>query len=100
MGGILAIGALAVPGVGPLFVGGTIAAALTGAALGAIGGGLIGALGNAGVPEAEARRYQTRVTEGYLLLSVQATDAEQAAAVREIFERNEATDARQYGETA
>ncbi len=54
-GWLIGIGALAIPGIGPLIAAGPLAAALGGAALGAASGGLIGALTGAGVPEEEAR---------------------------------------------
>jgi hypothetical protein len=71
-GWLVGIGALAIPGVGPIVAAGPLAAALTGAAVGAAGGGLIGALTGAGVPEEEARWYDERVRAGGWLVSVNA----------------------------
>jgi hypothetical protein len=71
-GWLVGIGALAIPGVGPIIAAGPLAAALTGAAIGAAGGGLIGALTGAGVPEEEARWYDERVQAGGWLVTVQA----------------------------
>ncbi|USB33734.1 general stress protein [Paenibacillus sp. YPG26] len=71
--GLLAgLGALAVPGVGPILAAGPIAAALTGAALGAGAGGLAGGLVGLGVPEEQARVYDTRVNEGRILVLIDA----------------------------
>src|SRR5438093_10189034 len=68
-GWLVGIGALAIPGIGPIVAAGPLAAALTGAAVGAAGGGLLGALTGLGVPEdagrcdeAEVGRCGTRVT--------------------------------------
>ena len=71
-GWLVGIGALAIPGIGPLVAAGPLAAALGGAALGATGGGLIGALTGAGVPEDEAKWYDERVRGGGILVSVNA----------------------------
>jgi hypothetical protein len=81
-GWLIGIGALAIPGVGPIIAAGPLAAALGGAALGAAGGGLIGALTGAGVPEEEARYYEDRFKSGGILLTVNAPGRyDEAAAV-------------------
>src|SRR6266550_6511823 len=57
--GLLAgIGALAIPGVGPLIAAGPIVAALTGVGVGGALGGITGALIGMGIPEYEAKRYE------------------------------------------
>src|SRR5271155_1471229 len=67
--GLLAgIGALAIPGVGPLIAAGPIMAALAGVGVGGVVGGLIGALVGMGIPEYEAKRYEGRVKNGGILL--------------------------------
>lgn len=71
-GWLVGIGALAIPGVGPIVAAGPIAAALGGAAIGAAGGGIIGALTGAGVPEEEARYYDTEFQRGGILVTVMA----------------------------
>ena len=48
---LVGIGALAIPGIGPLVAAGPLAATLLGAGIGAATGGLIGALVGAGVPK-------------------------------------------------
>jgi uncharacterized membrane protein len=70
--GLLAgIGALAIPGIGPIVAAGPIAATLTGAAVGAGAGGLAGALIGMGIPEDEADRYEGYVKEGKILVVVE-----------------------------
>ena len=71
-GWLVGIGALAIPGVGPIIAAGPIAAALGGAALGAASGGIIGALTGAGVPEDEARYYDEEFRRGGIVVTVQA----------------------------
>ncbi|PLR77367.1 hypothetical protein CU633_11280 [Bacillus sp. V3-13] len=67
---LVGIGALAIPGIGPLVAAGPIAAALTGAAVGAGAGGLAGALIGMGIPEDEARQYEDEVKTGRILVLV------------------------------
>jgi hypothetical protein len=63
--GLLAgIGALAIPGVGPLIAAGPIMAGLAGLGIGGAVGGLVGALVGMGIPEYEAKRYEGRVKDG------------------------------------
>ena len=69
--GLLAgIGALAIPGLGPFIAAGPIMAALAGLGAGAATGGLVGALVGLGMPEYEAKRYQGRIKDGGILVSV------------------------------
>ncbi|UUZ82428.1 general stress protein [Paenibacillus sp. P26] len=69
--GLLAgIGALTIPGVGPILATGPIAATLTGAAVGAGAGGLVGGLIGLGIPEDEAKRYNDYVNQGNILVLV------------------------------
>lgn len=71
LGGVLAgIGALAIPGIGPIVAAGPIVAGLTGAAAGAGVGGLAGALIGMGIPEDEAQEYETQFKEGRILVLV------------------------------
>ena len=72
LGGVLAgIGALAIPGIGPIVAAGPIAAGLAGAAAGAGVGGLAGALIGMGIPDDEAERYETHFNEGKILVLVE-----------------------------
>lgn len=75
--GLLAgIGALTIPGVGPFIAAGPIVGALAGLGAGGAVGGLVGALVGMGLPEYEAKRYEGRVKEGGVLLSVHAGSAD------------------------
>jgi hypothetical protein len=75
LGWLVGIGALAIPGIGPLVAAGPIVAALAGAgAVGALGG-IAGALVGMGIPEYEAKRFEGRVRKGGILLSVHADDS-------------------------
>lgn len=76
LGWLVGIGALAIPGVGPFIAAGPIMAALAGMGAGAALGGAGGALVGLGIPEYEALRYEGRVKDGGILLSVHCDDSE------------------------
>jgi hypothetical protein len=81
--GLLAgIGALAIPGVGPLIAAGPIMATLAGVGVGGAVGGLVGALVGMGIPEYEAKRYEGAVKDGGTLLSVHCDTSEQVDAAK------------------
>src|SRR4029434_10905322 len=91
--GLLAgIGALVIPGVGPLIAAGPIMAALSGAAVGATVGGIAGALIGLGSPEYEAKRYEGKIREGNILISVHAESSDQVKLAKDIFKRAGAQD--------
>jgi len=86
LGWLVGIGALAIPGIGPLAAAGPIVAALAGAGAAGATGGLVGALVGAGIPEVEAKRYAGRIREGGYLISVHCDDREWAKRAEEILE--------------
>jgi hypothetical protein len=91
--GLLAgLGALAIPGLGPFIAAGPIMAALSGAAVGAAVGGLSGALIGLGIPEFEAKRYEARLRDGGILISVHTVDKDQVAVAKRILTEAGATD--------
>ena len=97
--GLLAgIGALAIPGLGPFIAAGPIMAALSGGAIGAGVGGLTGALVGLGIPEYEAKRYEGRVKEGGILLSVHSDNSDWTNRAKQILERTGAQDISSTGE--
>jgi hypothetical protein len=99
--GLLAgIGALAIPGVGPFIAAGPIMAALSGAAVGAAVGGITGGLVGLGIPEYEAKRYEGKVREGRILISVHVENAVQATLAKEILEKEGAEDISVTGEAS
>ena len=98
LGWLAGMGALAVPGIGPLLAAGPIVAALAGAgAVGAIAG-ITGALIGLGIPEYEAKRYEGRVRRGGILMSVHADDHRWARKARQVLERTGAEDIAATGE--
>ena len=81
---LVGLGALAIPGVGPIVLAGEIATAIAttvaGGAIGAAAGGLIGALVGLGIPEERAKTYNDRVSRGHYLVMVEGNEAEIARA--------------------
>ena len=99
--GLLAgIGALAIPGLGPFIAAGPIMGALAGLGVGAAAGGLIGALVGMGIPEYEAKRYEGRVKDGGILLSVHCDNSDWVSRAKDILKRSGAEDISSAGEKA
>jgi hypothetical protein len=99
--GLLAgIGALAIPGVGPFIAAGPIMGALAGIGVGGAVGGLVGALVGMGIPEYEAKRYEGRVKEGGVLLSVHCDTSDEITRAKDILKRTGAEDIASAGEEA
>jgi hypothetical protein len=91
--GLLAgIGALAIPGVGPLIAAGPIMATLAGMGVGGTVGGFTGALIGLGIPEYEAKRYEGRMQKGGILLSVHCDTSEEIKRAKEIMKNTGAED--------
>jgi hypothetical protein len=75
---LVGIGALAIPGVGPVLAGGALASAfglgggtaVAGAGIGAAAGGIVGALTGLGFSKDEAEYYDRGVREGRTLVTV------------------------------
>src|ERR1700753_774908 len=96
--GLLAgIGALAIPGVGPLIAAGPIMGALAGLGVGGAVGGLVGALVGLGIPEYEAKRYEGRVKDGGILLSVHCDTSEEVSRAKELLKSSGAEDVSSTG---
>ncbi|HEY5374214.1 MAG TPA: DUF3341 domain-containing protein [Polyangiaceae bacterium] len=91
--GLLAgIGALAIPGVGPLIAAGPLMAALSGAAAGAAIGGIAGGLIGLGMPEFEAKAYEGKIRSGNILIAVHTDNSETEKRTKQIFEAQGAHD--------
>lgn len=74
LAGLMAgVGALAIPGLGPLVAAGPLAATLSGAATGGIAGGLL----DMGIPEDRGNVYENEVRQGRILCAVDVEEGEQ-----------------------
>jgi len=100
LGWIAGIGVLAIPGFGPFIAAGPVMAVLSGAAIGAAVGGIAGGLIGMGIPELEARRYEGKLQDGNILISVHTENAEEITQAEVIFARADAQDICTTGETA
>jgi hypothetical protein len=91
--GLLAgLGALAIPGFGPLIAAGPLLAALSGAAVGAAVGGVAGALVGMGIPELEAKQYEGKIRDVNILISVHAEERKEIDRVKEILKSHNVSD--------
>jgi hypothetical protein len=92
LGWLTGVGALAIPGLGPLIAAGPVVAALAG--VGAVGavGGIIGALAGLGVPEYEAKRFEGRVKRGGVLMSVHCDNRDWVKRARDLLRQTGAED--------
>jgi hypothetical protein len=100
LGWLVGIGALAIPGVGPFIAAGPIVAALAGVGAGSVVGGITGALIGMGMPEYEAKRYEGRVKEGGILLSVHTDDSDWTKKAKDLLKRTGADDISSTGESS
>ncbi len=100
LGWLAGIGSLAIPGVGPFIAAGPIMAALAGVGVGGAIGGVTGALIGLGIPEYEAKRYEGRVKDGGILLSVHSDNSDWTKQAKEILERTGAQDISSTGEAS
>jgi hypothetical protein len=92
LGWLAGIGSLAIPGIGPFIAAGPIMATLSGIAIGGALGGVAGALVGMGIPELEAKRYEGKVKEGNILISVHAENSDEVNRAKDIFDQENAQD--------
>jgi hypothetical protein len=92
LGLLVGIGALAIPGLGPFIAAGPIMATLAGAGAGGAVGTLTGTLVGLGIPEYEAKRYESFLNKGGALLAVHADDKEWAKRAQAALKRYGAKD--------
>jgi len=86
--------------VGPFIAAGPIVALLAGVGVGGTVGGLVGAMVGMGMPEYEAKRYEGRIKEGGILLSVHCDNSDWVKRAKEILKETGAEDIASAGEAA
>jgi hypothetical protein len=99
LGWLAGIGPLAIPGIGPFIAAGPIMAALSAAAVGGAAGGIVGGLIGLGIPEYEAKRYESKIKSGNILISVHTEDADEVRQAKEVFKSAGAEDISSTGES-
>jgi len=92
VGWLAGIGALAIPGIGPLIAAGPIVAMLAGAGAVGAAGGIMGTLVGLGIPEYEALRFEGRVKSGGTLVSIHCDDSDWVKRAKKILEDTGAED--------
>jgi hypothetical protein len=100
LGCLAGLGALAIPGVGPFIAAGPLVASLAGLGVGGAVGGLIGALVGMGIPEYEAKRYEGRIKEGGVLLSVHCDTSDEITRAKDLLKNTGAQDISSTGEAS
>jgi len=100
VGWLAGIGALAIPGLGPFIAAGPIMGMLAGAGAAGVAGGVVGSLIGMGIPEYEAKRYEGRVKDGGILLSVHCDNSDWVKRAKKILEETGAEDISSAGEAA
>lgn len=98
LGWLTGIGLLVIPGIGPFIAAGPVVSMLAGVGAGSVVGGLAGALVGMGIPEYEAKRYEGRIKEGGILLSVHSDNAAWKKRAMEILKQTGAVDIGTEGE--
>jgi hypothetical protein len=98
LGWLAGAGMMMVPGLEGVVAAGPIMGMLSGMGVGVTLGGLAGALAGAGIPEYEAKRYEGRVRNGGILVSVHCDNTEWANTARGILKRSGAASVSTAGE--
>jgi hypothetical protein len=99
LGWLAGIGALAIPGIGPLIAAGPIVAMLAGAGAVGAAGGIVGTLVGLGIPEYEAKRFEGRVKNGGTLISVHCDNSDWVKRAKRLLEETGAEDVASSGES-
>jgi hypothetical protein len=97
LGGLLVgLGAMTIPGIGPVIGAGTLVTTLgttaLGAGLGAAAGGLVGAMVGAGIPEQDANVYAEGVRRGGVMVMSQTDNDAELNAATDIMRRHNVVD--------
>jgi len=98
VGLLVGLGALVIPGAGPLVAAGPMMASLAGLTVGGALGGLVSALVDLGLPEYEAKLYDGRLKDGAVLLSVHCLSIGQVDTAKDVLKANGAEDLASSGE--
>lgn len=86
IGWLVGVGALVIPGIGPVIAAGPLVAALAGIGVGGALGGFTGSLVGLGVSENEASHYEGRLSSGAVVVAIHCQNAEEIERARDILE--------------
>ncbi|MGA2643515.1 MAG: DUF3341 domain-containing protein [Candidatus Sulfotelmatobacter sp.] len=97
LGWMVGVGALAIPGIGPVIAALPLLAGVgTGGALGGFGGSHVGL----GIPEYQTKKYEGQMLKGGILVGVHCETSEQANCAREVLQTTGAQDVATSRETS
>ncbi|MBF0314856.1 MAG: DUF3341 domain-containing protein [Oligoflexia bacterium] len=100
LGWLVGAGLLLIPGLGPFIAAGPIMATIAGAGIGGAVGGVTGGLIGLGIPEYEAKRYETFVRHGGKLISIHVDNSEWEEKAKNLLKANGAKDISATSETS
>ena len=92
LGWLVGIGALAIPGIGPVIAAGPLVAALAGIGIGGALGGFAGSLVGMGIPEQEARKFEGELLKGAILIAVHCESDEETNRAKQVLQSTGAQD--------
>jgi len=92
LGWLVGIGALVIPGIGPLVAAGPILGTLAGVVVGAALGGFAGALIGIGIPDHDPTKYEKRLAAGAILVAVHCRSRQEAKRAKLIMATSGAED--------
>jgi hypothetical protein len=92
LGWLVGVGALAIPGIGPVIAAGPIVTTLAGIGVGGALGGFAGVLVGVGIPEYEAKRYEGIILKGGILVAVRCETSEEIKRAKGLMEVTGAED--------
>ncbi|MGA8437643.1 MAG: DUF3341 domain-containing protein [Candidatus Sulfotelmatobacter sp.] len=100
LGWLVGVGALAIPGIGPVIAAGPLLAALAGIGIGGAVGGFAGSLVGLGISEYEAQKYEGQLLKGGILVAVRCETPQQANRAKEVLVSSGAQDVATSRETS
>ncbi len=95
--GLGALATVLLPGIGPVLVGGILAAAVGFGAAGAAVGGLLGSMHGLELSEEDARQLEAAVHGGRAVVTVRDSDSSSGPTIQEVLRRCGGHDVRNYG---
>lgn len=98
LGWLIGIGSLAIPGIGAFVAAGPIMGLLAGVGAGGTIGTILGGLIGIRLPEYEAKRFEGRIRQGGILLSVHCDSSEWVKRAKQILTNTGASDLASAGE--
>jgi hypothetical protein len=94
------MGALAIPGIGPVIAAGPLLVTLAGIGIGGALGGFAGSLVGMGIPEYEAKNYEGELLKGGVLVVVHCETDEEVNRAKQVFQSSGAQDIAVSSETS